>query len=181
MYCECGCGGIAPISKLTRRGFKKGEPQRFIRGHAVRGRFGEKSAHWKGGRVDEGHGYTYLYKPEHPRLSNGVYVLEHILVAEKVLGKPLPIGVEIHHVNEDRADNKPGNLVICQDKTYHKLLHRRLRAYKACGHAGWEKCWVCKKYDAPGNLKIHNRKIYHATCRNEYRRAKKKQEEAPSG
>lgn len=38
--CECGCGEPAPISKVNRpeRGYKKGEPQRFVIGHSRRGR-----------------------------------------------------------------------------------------------------------------------------------------------
>lgn len=31
--CECGCGNPAPISNATRRGYKNGEPQRYIHGH----------------------------------------------------------------------------------------------------------------------------------------------------
>lgn len=36
--CECGCGQEAPIAKVTnrRRGFVKGQPQRYIRGHSSR-------------------------------------------------------------------------------------------------------------------------------------------------
>lgn len=38
--CECGCGEAAPIAKQndTRRGWVKGQPVRFIRGHSMRGR-----------------------------------------------------------------------------------------------------------------------------------------------
>lgn len=39
----------------------------------------------------------------------------HILVAEKALGRTLPKGAEVHHVNEDRADNRNTNLVICEN------------------------------------------------------------------
>ena len=58
--------------------------------------------------------------------------LEHRAVAERVLGKPLPPGAEIHHVNESKLDNRPENLVICQDHAYHALLHSRLAALRAC-------------------------------------------------
>lgn len=36
--CECGCGIPAPIANQTdqRRGWKKGQPKRFINGHRGR-------------------------------------------------------------------------------------------------------------------------------------------------
>lgn len=71
--------------------------------------------------------------------SNGYVVIrnkcEHVLVAEKVLGRNLKTSEHVHHVNGVRNDNRPRNLVICQDQKYHMLLHRRMRALKACGHA----------------------------------------------
>jgi hypothetical protein len=38
--CECGCGQPAPIAKrhCPKRGYVKGQPHRFIRGHHTRGR-----------------------------------------------------------------------------------------------------------------------------------------------
>jgi hypothetical protein len=37
-YCKCGCGQLAPLASqtYTKRGWVKGEPVRFIRGHANR-------------------------------------------------------------------------------------------------------------------------------------------------
>lgn len=109
----------------------------------------------------------------------GVYVREygntrrvHILMAERVLGRPLPDGVHVHHVNGNTKDNSPSNLVICQDSGYHKLLHRRTDALNACGNANWMKCGFCKKYDDPKNLSVKERKVkgsivplvYHKDC-----------------
>lgn len=77
---------------------------------------------------------------------------EHIEIAERILGRPLPKGAEVHHVNEIKTDNRNSNLVICPNRAYHAMLHRRTRAYNACGHADWFKCSICKKYDEPRNL-----------------------------
>ena len=40
--CECGCGGVAPIAQQTEkaRGYIKGQPRRFISGHASANRKG---------------------------------------------------------------------------------------------------------------------------------------------
>ena len=96
----------------------------------------------------------------------------HILMAERVLGRPLPDGAHVHHVNENSMDNTPSNLVICPDAAYHKLLHRRTDALNACGNADWRKCCHCKQYDDPKNLSIRTRRVrgietplvYHLAC-----------------
>jgi len=45
-------------------------------------------------------------------------------IAEKALGHPLPPKAEIHHVDGDPLNNEPSNLVICEDRAYHLLLHK---------------------------------------------------------
>lgn len=65
-------------------------------------------------------GRTLLYNRVkcygHPRADSSGNVLEHILIAEKALGKHLPDKAEVHHVNEIKTDNRNENLVICQDR-----------------------------------------------------------------
>ena len=61
------------------------------------------------------------------RKINGKSKLRHREIAERVLGKPLPKGVEVHHVDEDKSNDSNDNLVICQDRAYHRLLHKRRR------------------------------------------------------
>jgi len=58
---------------------------------------------------------------------NGKRVYEHIVIAERALGRPLPKGAVVHHTGE-RGDNYGYcKLVICPDQAYHLLLHRRMR------------------------------------------------------
>lgn len=93
---------------------------------------------------------------------------QHVLVAERALGHPLPPGAQVHHVNEDKLDNRPENLVICPDWTYHKLIHQRTRAFEACGHADWRKCPYCGQYDDPATMAQRKRHFAHRACRAKY-------------
>jgi hypothetical protein len=109
-----------------------------------------------------------LYKSHEGKLR-----LAHLLIAEKALGKPLPEGVQVHHVDEDRLNNDPHNLVICPDQAYHALLHQRADALDACGHVHWRKCKYCKSWDDPQNLRIYSGSVFHFRCEQEYRRQRK--------
>jgi hypothetical protein len=113
---------------------------------------------WKGGKAHSGNGYAWIWKPAHPKASNG-YVGEHILIAEVALGKHLPDGAVVHH-------HTPEQLVICQDQAYHMLLHQRQRALEACGHANWLKCPYCKKYDVLEKMYVRPNRLhgYHRSC-----------------
>jgi len=126
--CECGCGGETNLAKYTQAssGKVKGQPSRFIRGHSSRGRSGPLNGKWIGGRSKATNGYMRVIAPGHPK-NNGGYMLEHILIAEKALGRPLPKGAEVHHVNEIKTDNRNENLVICENHAYHFLLHARMK------------------------------------------------------
>lgn len=120
-------------------------------------------------------GYVMVSAPGHPRAhTQGNYVFEHILIAERALGKFLPKGAVIHHVDGDKANNAPNNLVICQDNNYHRLLHIRTRGLKEYGNVQARKCVVCKQWDMPKNLLIYpqaqgkSTSVFHRNCRWNY-------------
>ncbi len=76
-----------------------------------RGQLGSLSANWKGGRVSLG-GYIAIYKPDHPHSSKLGYVMEHRLVMEQVLGRFLLPSEVVHHRDEKKDNNAPGNLLL---------------------------------------------------------------------
>lgn len=152
--CECGCGEVT--------GIRKGQPLRFIQRHHLGG-LRENSLHWKGGVVMRG-GYRAVLEPTHHRANTQGYVREHILIAESVLGRPLVQPHEVHHFNEDKSDNRNENLVICENRAYHFLLHTRAIAFRESGHAEWRRCQLCLKHDAISELYICKRTVYHRVC-----------------
>lgn len=77
---------------------------------------------------------------DHPRANRHGYVLEHILVAEKALGRRLHYyfvkcahNEEVHHINLDPADNRPENLLVCY-RWYHTLLHTAIEERGLLSH-----------------------------------------------
>jgi hypothetical protein len=173
--CQCGCGRATPMSTRThlKYGIRKGEPTRFATGHYVRENMLRGPLHpsYKTGRRVTNKGYVQVLLPGHCRADARGYVLEHVLIAGGALGKPIPSSCPVHHVNEIRSDNTKENLVVCNGAAYHKLLHRRMRAQRACGNPNWRKCSYCQEWDDPAVLsRVHTSQPYHKSCAARFRR-----------
>ena len=100
-------------------------------------------------------------------LRRGQYV--HRLKAERALGKPLPRGAVVHHVDYNRLNNDNTNLVVCPDRRYHSLLHQRQDAVNAGYPAHYRQCDYCKQFDDPDNMRSYMRKSgpgmpHHIEC-----------------
>jgi hypothetical protein len=99
---------------------------------------------------------------------DGVRVFDHVRIAEKALGRPLPPGAVVHHANEVKTDNRPSNLVLCPSKAYHNLIHARMKAMAACGDPAKRKCRYCRQYDSLENLREYQSantlQYWHVQC-----------------
>ena len=68
--------------------------------------------HRERGGVQNTDGYVHIRYPEHTRAGSSGYVLEHILVMEEMIGRPLTADETVHHKNGVRHDNRPENLEL---------------------------------------------------------------------
>ena len=83
---------------------------------------GEKCPSWKGGRRVNHNGYIQVRVNNHPRSVNG-YVFEHILIAEAMIVRGLMPGEVVHHIDGDRSDNTPTNLMVFRTDSDHIRYH----------------------------------------------------------
>src|SRR3990167_7213836 len=110
--CECGTEVIVEAYKL-RSGRRKScgcllNP--MIAGNSLRR--GELNYHWTGGRTLNSGGYVHVYAPEHPKHSKDNYVLEHVQIMERELGRYLFPGETVHRKNGQKTDNRLENLEL---------------------------------------------------------------------
>jgi len=77
--------------------------------------------------VNRGSGYSITSKGYVMITVNGKSKLEHIHKAELALGRKLPEGAQVHHLDNIPWNNENSNLVICPDREYHALLHKRAK------------------------------------------------------
>jgi hypothetical protein len=128
----------------------------------------ERHNQWRGGRRIMTTGYAQVRMPDHPRACRG-YVLEHVVVVERAMGRELRAPAEVHHFDENRANNAPENLVVCQDHAYHMLLHRRAEALAMTGDPNAHKCEICHGFGDQADLTVRHRpnghfRAYHRNC-----------------
>lgn len=71
-------------------------------------------------------GYIKIYFPDHPRCSIDGYIMEHVLVMESTIGRHLSVDEIVHHINENKDDNRKENLKL-MTKSEHVSYHSKKR------------------------------------------------------
>lgn len=129
-FCNCGCGQKTRIATANNKskGWIKDKPLKFLFGHNLSNESRKKSKKTIGNKSIHPNGYV--------RVNNGYgeREYEHIQTAEKALGRKLKSFGRgnartevVHHINGNKRDNRPENLLICTH-SYHTALHARLEA-----------------------------------------------------
>lgn len=71
-------------------------------------------------------GYYIIYRPNHHRaFGSGTklagYVYEHIIIAEEDLGRQIKNDEDVHHLDFNKRNNSPENLIVLPGPHHHRL------------------------------------------------------------
>lgn len=83
----------------------------------------EKNPRWQGGRYIDNAGYVLVKSYSHPCRDKNNYYPEHRLVMEAHLGRTLLRTEIVHHINENRSDNRIENLMLFPNRGAHSRHH----------------------------------------------------------
>jgi hypothetical protein len=85
---------------------------------------GERNPNWGGGRSIASNGYVLIrVGVDHHLADVRGYAYEHRVVAEQVIGRRLEPGEVVHHIDHDKTNNAPANLMVCTSAE-HRVEHR---------------------------------------------------------
>lgn len=96
-------------------------------------------------------GYEEVYVPEHPAARKNGCVLKQRVIAEEKLGRYLKLEEVVHHIDNDRTNNHPDNLMVFKDQKSHARFHSNLYSELVCTNGVYiclpivEICSICEK------------------------------------
>lgn len=91
---------------------------------------GKNNPAYNGGRYFDSNGYVVLFMPDHPNCGAKKTVLEHRFIMECELGRYLEKEECVHHIDGNKANNNPDNLMLFKNNSEHIKYHKKLRDEK---------------------------------------------------
>lgn len=131
---------------LREAGFepKKPYPSKKCQENKVTAHKGKIGCNNKGGRRINTGGYIEVWNPTHLNSNGKGYVLEHRLVMSDYIKRPLLKSEDVHHINENKQDNRIENLELLT-KSEHSIFHENngehnhsVRLIKKCAYPNCE-------------------------------------------
>lgn len=103
-----------PISEATRAKLRESHVGKTA---------GPNHYKWRGGRSIDPRGYIKIQKKDHPSADKNGMIYEHRFIVENAIGRFLAPQESVHHINEDKHDNRPENLMAFINEGAHQRFH----------------------------------------------------------
>lgn len=85
---------------------------------------GPRHGRWKGG-IRKSNGRVLVLRPDHPNARADGYIYRYRLVASEMLGRPLRPDEIVHHIDGDKANDHPSNLLVTTPSEHSKKYDAR--------------------------------------------------------
>lgn len=120
-FCKKDCYSTAHAAKTEIKSCEFCKKEFDKKGSLGSNRFCCKECRYESKRTEgkkyvDSNGYVRL------KLKHG-YVFEHRHVVEQVLGRKLKSNEHVHHINENKQDNRPENLRVFESNAAHNAFH----------------------------------------------------------
>ena len=105
--------------------------------------------------------YEYIIDSSHPKAFQNGLVYKHIVVAESVLGRYLKKDESVHHIDKNKTNNAPNNLMVFHTDKDHISFHSNncdLSTIKQLNDGSWISLTLQTRCPVCGNTKSPNSK-----------------------